>query len=286
MRRIIQLLKLSRRRWRHRKDYGSAIDVVKAAHLQTTYADWRKSKPADDDGLWIRAAQVKDPLWLRRRSSDVLVFQEIFEKGEYRPIQRWKLPQDATVLDMGGNVGLATVYFISVLPAARVVVVEPDHANCQSIARTCGRQIASGNVRVVEAFVAAQDGSAWIDRTWPSWAFSMTDRPPDGGGERIACVSVPTLIRESGFAQIDLLKCDIEGTEAEVFAQCTEWIGKVNHLVVETHAPYRIAQLFRHLDQAQWAFESLWLHEDEKIGLAFLRRSEPPPDPAINSERV
>lgn len=221
-------------------------------------------------------------MWLRRRDSDFLVFQEIFENGEYRPIKEWNLPSDSIVLDLGANVGLSAVYFASVLPEAKIVSVEPDHSNCESIRRSCSDLIASGKVQVVEAFVAAKDGSARIDRSTRSWAFRMASdsasvAEPDGTAavaDRVACVSIPTLMLQSGVTRIDLLKCDIEGSEAELFAHCQEWIGSVSHLIVETHAPYKIDQLIRQLDQANWAFDILGLLQEANVGLAFLRRRD------------
>ena len=37
---------------------------------------------------------------------------------------------------------------------------------------------------------------------------------------------------------VDLLKCDIEGAEAELFADCGPWIRRMKSIVVELHAPY------------------------------------------------
>ncbi len=37
---------------------------------------------------------------------------------------------------------------------------------------------------------------------------------------------------------IDLLKCDIEGAEQEVFADCASWLHRVRNLVIELHEPY------------------------------------------------
>jgi len=44
-------------------------------------------------------------------------------------------------------------------------------------------------------------------------------------------------------ARIDVLKCDIEGSETEVFKDCSSWIRRVRCMAVEVHNPYRAANL-------------------------------------------
>jgi FkbM family methyltransferase len=267
----------ARERFQNRRIYGSSIDVTKAFYLMATTHD-RPPKPPrflrslrltlrDLPGSVYSSCQV----YLRRRDSDILVFREIFEGGEYRPIERWSLPPDATILDLGGNIGLASLYFESVLPQARIVAVEPDRANCHMIRRNCQAMIRDGRLRVLEAFVAATDGSAGINRNARSWALRMAGvEGPES--EQIRCVSMPSLIRESGFERIDLLKCDVEGAEAQIFVHCRDWMHRVSHLIVETHAPYRNSDLHQHLRDAGWEFDLLQDDQGKKVGMSFLRR--------------
>jgi FkbM family methyltransferase len=268
---------LAKARWHRRRFYRSTIDVCKTFYLSATAPDEPGATSPLLRGFWVKPAAVADPVWIRCKSSDFFVLKEIFEDGEYGSIQQWNLPLNATVLDLGGNIGLASLYFASALPASRIVVVEPDHSNCISIARTCKKIIASGRMQIIEAFVAGFDGEAGIDRNARSWAFKMTDQPPALATERIRCVSIPTLMSEFKIETIDLLKCDIEGTETQLFANCKTWIGRVNHLIVETHAPYKLADLFQNLRQANWDFEILSQLQEDKVGLVFLRHSAAQP---------
>ena len=64
----------------------------------------------------------------------------------------------------------------------------------------------------------------------------------------MACIDVKILpvsecLKELGCDEIDLCKCDIEGGEAALFAECSDWIGCVKTLVVETHEPYTLDRL-------------------------------------------
>jgi len=247
--------------------------VFKAFYLRATTPNGpTNEKHRLIPGLRLHLNGLPDPLYLRTANSDFLVFNEIFETGEYRPILQWNMPADPTVLDLGGNIGLASVYFASVLPKSRIVVVEPDGGNCEVIRRNTQGLTRAGRLRVIEAFVAARDGSAAIDRNARSWAFKMSNDSSSPSSEQIPCVSVSSLIRDTGFEHVDLLKCDIEGAESAVFADCREWIARVSHLIVETHAPYSNDDLYGHLRSAGWEFEVLKELQEDKVGLCFLRR--------------
>ena len=47
-----------------------------------------------------------------------------------------------------------------------------------------------------------------------------------------------------------LLKCDVEGSEAEIFADCGEWLSRVDAAVVETHPPHNAAALLADVEKA------------------------------------
>jgi hypothetical protein len=64
-----------------------------------------------------------------------------------------------------------------------------------------------------------------------------------------------TLLARHPMDRIDLLKCDIEGSEAELFANCAPWIDRVRNLVIEVHPPYSPALLHQHLRAAGWEFD-------------------------------
>jgi FkbM family methyltransferase len=71
------------------------------------------------------------------------------------------------------------------------------------------------------------DGREWA-RTVRA---ARDDEKPD-----MMAKDIGTLLKESGFERISILKVDIEGSEAEVFRSNYEpWIGKVDHMVIELH---------------------------------------------------
>jgi FkbM family methyltransferase len=216
---------------------------------------------------------LPEKLFVRQTSSDIQVLHELFELGVYDPIRGWQLPPNPIILDLGGNIGLATLYFSTLFPDATVVVVEPDPTNLQVLEMNCGHLMKANKVIVTGAFIGARDGIAGIDRTGESWAFRKVDLTGRADAQAIECLSVPSVLRLHGITQLDLLKCDIEGSEAELFASCREWIHRVQYLVVETHKPYSLHSLYADLDRASWSFTVLRSWEADPIAQCFLQRS-------------
>lgn len=256
--------------WR-RRGYRTLLDVPKDFALRVTadlYAD--RGHPSISFPLALHLRQLRDPVFVRVANSDFLVLAEIFDRDEYAPVKLWDLPANARIIDLGANIGLASIYFASLYPRARVLAVEPDQDNCRLIGKNCRRLMRENRLKVVKAFVAARDGVAGIERNLRAWAFQKVDRI-DADHEAVPCLSMPTLLNGSRFDQIDLLKCDIEGSERELFQCCGPWIGQVRHLIVETHKPYFVRDLYDDLRASGWRFDVTFELQEEPVGIAFLK---------------
>jgi|GEM_PF-3060901 len=252
-----------------RKHYSSPGEAWKAAGLRYAAKMGRAGRDLAVCQLRMRSVP---PLSVRRGTSDFLVVSEIFERGIYRPALSWTLPDDARVLDLGANVGLASLFFSMHWPRCRIVAVEPDADNLRMLRANCASLLDAGRLQVVEGFAAVRDGTAAIDRSGA--AFSYRKGQAVGDGQlRIECVSMPTLLARHGMQRVDLLKCDIEGSEQELFADCAAWIGAVRHMVVETHSPYGLKHLYADLDRAGWKFSILCDRQRTRVGLCFLERA-------------
>ena len=173
-------------------------------------------------------------LWLRTVGGDVFVLHEVFGSGCYDPPTG--LPTPRTIVDLGANVGLTTLYFASKAPGARFICVEPAPSNAELLRR---------NVRVlpqvviVQAAVAKTSGTVAFDDTRPTWGGGITC----GGGIRVAAISIDDLIMHyAPEGMIDLLKMDIEGAEADVLSGPMHWLDRVSCIVAELHPPFTLEQ--------------------------------------------
>jgi hypothetical protein len=72
--------------------------------------------------------------------------------------------------------------------------------------------------------------------------------------------------------EIDLLNCDIEGAEAELFGDCSSWIKRVRHMVVELHLPYTTEAFLSALEASGTGFVVNSVTKHGSLPVIFLSR--------------
>src|SRR5712691_10545859 len=68
----------------------------------------------------LRLKALPEPLTLRRANSDIFVVRDVFENQDYGVVRRMNLPPDATIVDLGANIGIASLYFAWLFPQSRI----------------------------------------------------------------------------------------------------------------------------------------------------------------------
>lgn len=206
---------------------------------------------------------------IRLGSTDWYVANEIIELREYEFVRKWTPETFDTIVDLGANIGLSARFFAEMSPRAVIKVVEPAHENLEALTVNLAATQVIGRVFITHGFVGGQSGRASLDRSCGEWAIKMT---PATNNQSVPVYSVSEILHQPpSFDIVDLLKCDIEGAEHEIFSSCAEWIRVVRFLVVETHSPYTSHQLCVDLARNGAAFE---LCQSSKTGyttVSFLR---------------
>lgn len=196
-------------------------------------------------GISSREGGFRRIVALRRRTSDLATFQQVFANNEYnlRRLKRWdeisKLYDDICkngtplILDLGANIGLSALYFAKNWPAAHIIPVEPDRENFLMM-----RENLDGlrNIHAVNAAVASEDGAVRIvDPGASFWALRTELAPPDAA-DTVPAMSIGSLFK---FAPPDcrpfIAKIDIEGFESELFSQNTDWVKSFPIIIIELH---------------------------------------------------
>jgi FkbM family methyltransferase len=171
---------------------------------------------------------VKHPLHLRAGTSDLYMFEEVFIEGEYD----LPTPLDPkTIIDVGANVGFASVWFANRYPNARIVAVEPDASNVEMLRKNVAPY---PNVQVVQ-------GALWYENT----TLALDDngdksgiRVREGAGG-VRAFTLRDLLAEAKATRADILKLDIEGAEKEVFERDASWLDAVGVLMIELHDRFK-----------------------------------------------
>jgi FkbM family methyltransferase len=197
---------------------------------------------------WFRAtafnqrAEVKQPILgsplpisLRIGTSDLDVYKKIFLDREYEvPFHA----QPKTILDLGANTGLASLFFSLHFPNAQIVAVEPDPANFALLKKNTAHL---PQVTCLQAAVWPHDAQVrLVDPGIGAWGLQIHEDPTTNSPSiPVLAISLPSLLRDFPTGQIDLLKIDIEGAEKELLENADSWIPSVNAIVIELHDRYK-----------------------------------------------
>jgi FkbM family methyltransferase len=186
----------------------------------------------------VRPPGAPHPVTMRvGGSSDPLVFDQIFVNADLADLI-CRVPDARTIVDLGANVGYASIVFLNAFPDAFVLAVEPDPRN--AVICACNLGPYGSRVRLVEAAAwsrccglmlvrgAFRDGKEW----------STQVRPAQPGEEAdVKALDMPTLLQMCPGPVIDILKIDIEGAESTLFGEDAEsWLKCVRNLCVEIHS--------------------------------------------------
>ncbi|MGI8745768.1 MAG: FkbM family methyltransferase [Bryobacteraceae bacterium] len=173
-----------------------------------------------------RAIQIFDTVIGRAVSRDVLT-------GKSYPILPF-LKNVRTILDVGGNIGAASVYFALHYPEARVLAFEPD-PECFTLLRHN-----TADLKNVRAF---SFGLAGHDAVEPLFLGSIDPATNSLGKSTLNSVaSVMVEIKDprpilvaAGIQRIDILKLDTEGAEVPILHALESWLPRTGVVYVEYH---------------------------------------------------
>lgn len=174
-------------------------------------------------------------LYFRPQSSDFSVLYQIFIDREYRCLDR--LESADLVIDCGANVGYSSAYFLSRFPNCHVIAVEPDDGNFAMLKQNLapfGDRATLLNTGIWSSETGLVISSDNLAENY-EWAVTVREAR-DGEAAVMQAVDIGTLLKRSGHERISILKIDIEGSEAEVFARNVEpWLALTDNLVIELH---------------------------------------------------
>lgn len=179
--------------------------------------------------------EIRFPFYLRIQSSDVPTYEQVFIKQEY-DFDVKKPPR--IIVDAGANIGLASIYFANKFQDSLVIAVEPEDSNFAILEK---------NIAPYENIIPIH-GALWsenkeldlVDPGLGKWGFMTqgNDNGEESLGDkchRVNGMTVDRIMAEHGIESIDILKIDIEGAEREIFDDPSNWIGRVDSLIVELH---------------------------------------------------
>jgi len=218
-------------RWPDRLRLAAATLEFHAANLVGSAGPGPAHAP---DHYRVRLGSHEADLWLRRRSGDFFILHETFTLHAYRIPNNW-LGQVQTIVDLGANVGLTTLFFTQFFPKARYVCVEPNPANAAVLRRNLA--CLGSRAEVIEAAVADRSGQVLFDDSGQSYAGHIADETC----RMVRSCTLDEVVTACGLDRIDLLKIDIEGAERDVLHGAPACLEKVGVMIIELHGDYPLS---------------------------------------------
>jgi FkbM family methyltransferase len=153
-------------------------------------------------------------------------------------------PADGAVLDVGGNIGMAAVWFRAILPGRPIHCFEPLVENARLIALNCPEAV------VHPVAVGAAGGELVLDVDEDAVMASSVPWMPVAEQRRVEMVCLDDHIRAHGIERIAVLKIDAEGMELDVLRGAQETLLRTDQVVLETHGIDRHAATISALTEA------------------------------------
>ena len=192
-----------------------------------------RTKYQDEYDLTLRIGARGQGIRIRIRVEDIFVLNEMFLERQYK-LSR-PLPEGATIIDAGANVGLSALWFLSQCPDAKLHAFEPDRGNFGLLKANIGSQAA---VTLWQKALGATDGQITL---WTSEFGAMhstvqcQDLMPNAQSYKVPQISLGSYLEASGIERVDLMKLDVEGAEIEVLKGLGNRLQRINVIVGEMH---------------------------------------------------
>lgn len=186
----------------------------------------------------IWKARKRFDLKLRKKTSDRTVFYNVIVREQYRD-----LPVDhpVNIIDAGASIGCTSVCFARFYPDARIIAIEPDRENFDTLLdniRPCPNIILVkaglwGKKSGGDMYLKVEDnGRGNRERK----TFECTLLEGDGEDNVVRAVTIDEIMSQSGMPYIDISGIDIEGAEKDVFeGDVDSWLPKTGMPGVGLH---------------------------------------------------
>jgi len=164
-------------------------------------------------------------LCYRLNKGDLHSIREVWFDEAYRlPFE----DPSGTLLDLGANIGLTSVWLAKRYPIERVIAVEPDCNNAMLARRNL--ELNAINSEVIEAAIGPREGTARFESSKISNLGRLSEK-----GAPVAMITVDMILEKSKCRRLGLVKIDIEGGEQQLFEGSFNWLDYTNAMIIEFH---------------------------------------------------
>lgn len=183
-----------------------------------------------NQGEKIISKAIRHEVHLRKQTTDHSIFKQIFIRNEY-DLDVLKSIEVNTILDLGANIGLASVFFKNFFNTnPKIYLVEPHEENVAMIRKNLKNY---DNYEILPFAVWDKKTKLRIvDNNQGHCGFEVME---DEKGD-IQSISIRDIMSQGNIEYFDIIKMDIEGSEKNVLSNgIHKWLPKTKVLFVELH---------------------------------------------------
>lgn len=186
-----------------------------------------------NDVLTINPTNLTHPFYLRKGTTDILIFNQVFIKRAYDVKVNFK---PKIIFDLGANIGLVSIFYKSKFPNAIIVAIEPEKSNYFLLKKNLEKY---KNITSINTAVWSSNSYLKIiNQNERNWGFQvkLANKKDE---KSFKALDIPSLLKIINKEQIDILKIDIEGSEHELFSKnYSSWLNATRLIIVEPHDLY------------------------------------------------
>lgn len=202
------------------------------------------------------------PLLLRTFRGDLFIFYEnLMAREYYVPDIILEKSKVKIIVDAGANIGISSLFFAMNYDDAEIFAIEASAENFRILAENAA---GIDRIKPIHAALIGQPAEVvYFSMGHKAWGNRVLDET--GSGAVVPGMTMDRLSSDYCLDKIDLLKVDIEGGEADVFAH-GGFLSRVRFGVIELHPPYEMGAFQR--DVGAFGFDLIL--PTEASGLAVL----------------
>lgn len=161
------------------------------------------------------------------------ICKEIFEGRTYP--QNPVFGEARVIVDIGANIGAATVFFAANHPRARIFCFEPTPSTFALLAHNTG---SLSQVKAIPFGLSDRDGECLIYQGNQDSVTNSILKSPEasGPGTAIQLRNALDVFRSEGIGRIDILKIDTEGCEVPILQAIRDLLPEVGVVFLEYHS--------------------------------------------------
>lgn len=139
--------------------------------------------------------------------------------------------QTPLIIDCGGNIGLAALWFARMFPQAKIVSIEPDQSNLEML--RLNTEGLRDRITIVRGGIWNRHGALRIANPDSGSAAFRVEYSETQDSDSMPAYTIDDLCHLGGVANPLVVKLDIEGAQAHVFSSNTDWVGRSTLITLE-----------------------------------------------------